>query len=296
MMNRVFIFALAAAVGIGSSQELCAQARSKGNGESDLKIAQDKATGNVVVSWNGKGVLKEASLVNGRYKPVRKAKGAGPSTTTYVTEPTEEAVVYRVENSNGGVVSGNIVGYVNLALGPGLSLIANPLFYTNNTLAFWLPAAPDGAQVYKLTAGGGFEVSTFDGAEGTWTNPNLEVPLGTGFYFNNPSAEIFRQLFVGEVLQGVLVNPLAEGISTVGSLVPQAGSINDLHGIPGEPGDEIRVRMNDGQSPAIELSSVFTVINDQEKRWEPDRVLGVGQGFWINKQHAQDWVRVFSAF
>ena len=296
MINRLFIFALAAVAGAGSSQNLCAQARSQGKGESDLNITQDTVTGNVVVSWSGKGVLKQASSLNGRYRPIRKTKKAGPSTTTYITEPTKEAVVYRVENSSGSVVSGNIVGYVNLALGPGLSLIANPLFYTNNTLAFWLPAAPDGAQVYKLTAGGGFEVSTFDGAEGAWTNPNLEVPIGTGFYFNNPSTEIFRQLFVGEVLQGVLVNPLPEGISTVGSLVPQAGSINDTHGIPGEPSDEIRIRMNDGQSPALELHSVYTVISPVESRWEPDLILGVGQGFWINKQHAQDWVRVFSAF
>jgi hypothetical protein len=296
MMNRLLTFLLTGAVGACISQNLRAGSAPKASGASDLKIDQDAATGSVVVSWNGKGVLKEASSLNGRYKPVRKTKKAGPNTAAYITEPTEDAVVYRVENSNGGIVSGNIVGYVNLALGPGLSLIANPLFYTNNTLAFWLPTAPDGAQVYKLTAGGGFEVSTFDAIERAWTNPDLEVPLGTGFYFNNPSTEIFRQLFVGEVLQGVLINPLPEGISTVGSLVPQSGSINFIHGIPGEPGDEIRIRMNDGQSPTIELSSVFTVISAQESRWEPDLNLGVGQGFWINKQHAQDWVRVFSAF
>ena len=293
MMNRILVFALAAVAGVGSSQNLCAQAHSKGTGASDLKITKDATTGNVVVSWNGKGVLKEASLLNGRYKPVRKAKKAGPDTTTYVTEPTDGAVVYRVENSSGSVVSGNIVGYVNLALAPGLSLIANPLFYTNNTLAFWLPVAPDGAQVYKLTAGGGFEVSTFDGAEGAWTNPNLEVPIGTGFYFNNPSATTFRQTFVGEVMVGVLVNPLPQGISTAGSLLPVAGSFN-THGIPGEPGDEIRIRINDGQSPSVELSSIFTAIEGQPARWEPDLDLGIGQGFWINKQHAQDWVRVFS--
>ena len=105
MMNRFFIFTLAAVVGVGSSQNLCAQGHSRGNGESDLKIAQDTVTGNVVVSWNGKGVLKEASSVNGRYKPVRKAKKAGPSTATYVTEPTGDAAVYRVENSSGSAVS-----------------------------------------------------------------------------------------------------------------------------------------------------------------------------------------------
>src|SRR5262245_33344745 len=195
MRNHLFIFALATAAGVGSSQNLCAQAHSRGNGASDLKITKDATTGNVVVSWNGKGVLKEASLPDGRYKPVRKAKKAGPNTTTYVTEPTDGAVVYRVENSNEQIYSTDILGYVNLALAPGLSLIANPRSYTNKALAYWLPTAPDGAQVYKLTAGGGFEVSTFDGAEGAWTNPNLEVPIGTGFYFNNPSATTFRQTF-----------------------------------------------------------------------------------------------------
>jgi hypothetical protein len=293
MMNHSLILVLIAAAGACSAQYLYAGAHSEGTGESDLKITQDATTGNVVVSWNGKGVLKEASSPNGRYKAVRKAKKAGPNTTTYVTEPTEEAVIYRVENSYGNVFSVNIVGYVNLALAPGLSLIANPMFHTNYTLAFWLPSAPDGAQVYKLTAGGSFEVSTFDAVEGVWSNPNLEVPPGTGFYFNNPSTETLRHMFYGEVHQGVLVNPLPEGISTAGSLVPWAGSINSHLHVPGEPGDEIRIRVNDGESPPFELSSVYTAISTEESRWEPDLTLGVGQGLWINKQRAQDWVQVF---
>jgi len=242
-----------------------------------------------VVSWNGKGVLKEASSINGRYKPVRKARKSGAS-GTYIAQPTDEAVVYRVESA-GSVYSVNIVGYVTTSLAPGLSLISNPLYAPNKTLGYYIQTAPDGAQVYKYTAGGGFEVSTFDAAEGAWTNPNLEVPLGTGFYFNNPSPETFRHTFVGEVLQGVLVNPLPRGISTVGALVPQAGSINLIQGIPGEPGDELRILMNDGINPATEEISLFTA----ENGWVPDLTLGVGQGLWINKQNAQNWVRVFWA-
>ncbi len=213
--------------------------------------------------------------------------------TTYVVEPTGDQAVYRLESASSPIVSGNVVGYVNLRLPPGLSLIANPLFYTNNAVAAWLPYAPDGAQVFKYTAGGGFEVSTFDAGAGAWSNPELQVPLGVGFYFSNPSTETFAYTFVGEVLQGTLINPLPAGISTKGSLVPQAGSINSVHGIAGEPGDEIRIYTNDGQGGGAYQSSIFTVLGGTESAWLPDLALGVGQGFWIQKRNAQDWVRIF---
>jgi hypothetical protein len=28
--------------------------------------------------------------------------------------------------------------------------------------------------------------------------------------------------------------------------------------------------------------------------WVPDLSLQVGQGFWLQKQHAQDWIRIFT--
>jgi len=183
-----------------------------------------------------------------------------------------------------------VVGYVNLSLPPGLSLIANPLFYTNNSLGFWLPHPPAGTQIYKYTADAGYEVSTFDELEERWSNPDLQVPIGEGFFFRNPSDTVYGQTFVGEVLQGTLINPLPAGYSTKGSLVPINYTLSQ-HGIPGEPGDELRTYTNDGLGGGSYNISVY----DPTAGWVPDLTLGVGQGFWIHKTNPQDWVRYFSA-
>jgi hypothetical protein len=252
--------------------------------ESQLNITKDALTGQIVVSWSGKGVLKQPDA-EGRLRPVR-ARG-----NAYMVEPTQVQQMFVFCNP---VYSCNMVGYVNLDLPPGLSLIANPLYYTNNTVAYWWPNAPDGAQVLKyLPASGDYEVSTFDALTGTWSNPEFEVGIGQGFFFRNTSTETIRQTFVGEVLQGTLVNPLPAGSSMKGSLIPMAGSINSVQQIPGMDGDILKLWVNDGQGGGDYISSAFS---SAEGGWVPDLALGIGQGFWIEKQQAQDWVRYFSAF
>jgi len=248
---------------------------------SQIHIAKDQH-GQVVVSWNGKGVLKQADA-NGRFRPVH-TRG-----DSYVVQPTEGQAIYQLE---GPIVSVNVVGYVNLSLPPGDSLIANPLYYTNNTVAFWWPDAPDGAQVLKyLPEIQGYAVSTFDALAGAWSDPEFEIGLGQGFFFRNTSTETITQTFVGEVLQGRLVNHLPAGPSMKGSLVPQEGSINTLHQIPGLDGDIIKFWVNNGEGGGDYILSTFI---SSENAWVPDLNLGVGQGFWIEKQEAQDWVRFFS--
>jgi hypothetical protein len=254
-----------------------------GDKKAHLSIAKDD-NDQIVVSWSGKGVLKQADA-NGRFKPVR-TRG-----NSYMTQPLQDQALFQLDSP---VHSANIVGYANLSLPPGLSLIANPLYYTNNTVAFWWPNAPDGAQVLKyIPDTGDYEVSTFDGVSSTWSNPEFEIGIGQGFFFRNTSSENILQTFIGEVLQGTLVNPLPAGLSMKGSLLPQAGSINTPHNIPGMDGDLIKFWVNDGHGGGDYILSVFRAA---EGGWVPDLTLGVGQGFWIQKQEAQDWVRVFSAF
>lgn len=252
---------------------------------SKLSISQDPNTGQVIVSWTGKGVLKKASEPNGKFRPVTKR---GPQ-SYYVVEASEEKSVFRLDSAEGGVFSGNVVGYVNLWLPPGLSLIANPLYYPTNTVAVWWPDAPDGSQILKYVSGSGYEVSTFDGLAKVWSNPNLEIPIGQGFYFRNSSSQTITNTFVGEVQQGSLTNTLPAGYSMKGSLVPQTGSINSVHGIPGKPGEELRTLTNNSGSEIENISTFDGMLN----QWIPDLILNVGQGFWIHKETQQDWVRVF---
>jgi hypothetical protein len=119
----------------------------------------------------------------------------------------------------------------------------------------------------------------------------MDLSPGIGFFFSNPSSNSIVNTFVGEVLQGVLVNPLPAGFSTKGSLVPQPGSINQIHGIPGEHGDTLRLYVNDPEGGGGYMMSVFSAT---ENAWVPDLTLGVAQGFLMEKQNPQDWIRVFS--
>jgi hypothetical protein len=270
-----------------------APAKPEKNEHSRLNIERQGNTGKLRLSWTGKGVLKSASSFEGHFKPVPEQRGE------YLIEPTEELSLYRLEGPvnldyPSNVVSINIVGYVNVVYPPGLTLSANPLLNllsnAPNTVSLLFPTAPDGMQVFKYNADVTFEVSTFDGASRSWSNPNMELWVGTGFYVSNPTSLTITQTFVGEVLLGHLVNPLPAGFSTKGSLVPQAGSINSIHGIPGEPGDQLSLYVNDLQGGGQYVVSVF---DQTEMRWVPDQDLRPAQGFWIQKQRLQYWIRDF---
>ena len=250
-----------------------------------LRILRDPASGTVTVSWNGKGVLKQSETLGGRFKPTR-TRG-----DSHTTEPEGQQMLYRVEAAVEKAYSANIVGYVNLWLPPGQSLIANPLRATDNTLGVLIPEAPDGSQVLRYVPGVGYEVSTFDALENGWSDPEMDLSPGIGFFFNNTSPDTLRVTFVGNVLLGVLVNPLPAGFSTKGELLPQSGSINSLHGIPGQPGDILRLYENDLQGGGGYVTSVFSATDNA---WVPDLNLGIAQGFVSEKQAAQDWVRVFT--
>src|SRR5436190_16786110 len=173
------------------------------NTENDLSISLDRSSRKITVTWKGHGVLKKASSLDGHYKPVHHGQG---SKNIYVAPAEEDQAMYAVgDNQNEKEVVSNAVGYVNVRVSPGLSLFATPLYQETNTLVAWFPGMPGGAQVYKYTGQGGFEVSTFestghnpDGSwAGSWSNPNLDITIGTGFYFYNPSTETFTQTLVG---------------------------------------------------------------------------------------------------
>jgi hypothetical protein len=249
--------------------------------DSKLQITVNES-GQIVVTWNGKAELAEARGKNGHFKRIHK------SVSPYIVIPNEEVSSYRLETASGPIYSVNAVGYAILQFPPGLTLFANPLRYTNNDVAFWMPVAADGSQVYKYSnLSGEYEVSTFDGIAQTWSNPSFQLSIGEGYFFGNTSTTNLEFIFIGEVPQGCLTNSLPEGYSMKASLVPISQSLT-AHEIPGEIGDEIRIYENDLQGGGTYSTSTYTVDG-----WTPDLDLKLGQGFWIYKQNPQDWVRCF---
>jgi len=256
-------------------------------GRPRLNIRHDRENNRVVVTWyGGEGRLARADRLG-----ATAFRSTSLRETPAPLEVEGDQAAYALVNSVGGVVSVNVVGYANLQLPWGMSFIANPLFQTNVSLRSLFPTAPDGAQIMKRV-GPDYVTCVYSASTGSWVGPQMDLPLGVGFFFINPSRDTFVQLFVGEVLVGSVTNNLPAGVSLEGAMIPIAGSINSVHNIPGQPGDNIFVFVNEGEARGRYHRSAYSA----GEGWVPDLNLGVGQGFWIQKQQAQDWVRFFSPF
>jgi len=198
-----------------------------------------------------------------------------------------------IATSMAQVYSVNAVGYVNTTLGPGYSMISNPLDAADdsiNALFGSIANIPNGLTVYKFVAGA-FVTATYDdvdlnfGANGTQT----ALP-GEGLFVFNPSQQTLTVTFVGEVPQGSLSNPLPAGFSIKASQVPQEGTAAEL-GLVGEQGDAVYTwnKTTQGYDPT-------NFYDDVDAAWLPAlKSLAVGEAFFLFKASAGDnWTRTFN--
>jgi hypothetical protein len=184
------------------------------------------------------------------------------------------------------VYSVNAVGYINVAVPTGFSLIANQLNHGNNTLGAVLPTAPDGTTVYKFT-GTGYEISTFDELDAAWSNPNITMAPGEGAFIRNSGAAAFTLTFVGEVPQGNLSNTLPQGFSIRSSQVPQAGRVTTDLGLPANDGDTIYQFRSGG--------FVINSFDELDNAWGPaEPNVAVGESFFLRRAAAGNWARNFN--
>jgi len=131
-----------------------------------------------------------------------------------------------IASSSAQVFSVNAVGYVNVVVPANLSMIANPLDTSANTLGNLIPNPPNFSNFYKFN-GTGFDIATF--AFGSWDLPNLTLNPGEGGFLNTSAS--FTNTFVGTVMQGTLANPIPAGLSIRSSQVPQGGAIDTVLGL-----------------------------------------------------------------
>ena len=190
------------------------------------------------------------------------------------------------------VFSVNAVGYVNKTVPAGkLALISNPLNAADNSIGALFKGVPDGTQVYKYD-GSGFVTATYDELEGAFLpapSAKTTVAPGEGVFVRNGSkvAEL-KITFVGEVPQGTLNNPIPKGLSIRSSIVPQAGTAEEL-GLKGGDGDQLNQFDTGTQSYA---TSTFDGIDNA---WLPKlKALAVGEAFFLKAAKASTWTRTFS--
>jgi len=189
------------------------------------------------------------------------------------------------------VYSQNVVGYVNVTVPTGFSMIANQLQATNHTIASLMPTVPDGTTVYKWT-GTTFASYVFDGLDNAWTpNGTATLAPGEGVFIRNSSGSPFTVTFVGEVLQGSQTNSLPAGFSIVSSKVPQGTNVNAL-GFPAVDGATIYKYVNNGSGGGAYVSSTYDGLDGAWLPTTPN--LAVGESFWARMPSSAAWTRTFN--
>jgi len=191
------------------------------------------------------------------------------------------------------VYSLNIVGYVNLSLPPGFSMIACQFQTTNNTIASLLNDASgvyDGIQIYKWN-GTGFSLDTGDSAlspyaNGWDNNGVITLNPGEAAWLKNPRTTNVNVVFLGTVPSGTLsVSVKGPGaFNMISSPVPVAGDVvtNPIMNLTNYGnGDKVYVYNNPGgfttYTVDIPLGS-----EGYQSQWDApgDPQVNVGQGFW----------------
>jgi len=186
------------------------------------------------------------------------------------------------------VYSLNVVGYYNLPLAANAKmLIANQLNTTNNTLGALIPIAPDSSLFYKYA--GSFTTYSYDALTPGWLpNGNATLNPGEGGFIICPEATTLT--FVGEVLQGSLVNTLPINTKVIrSSIVPQQGLISTDLKLPGEDSDLLYT-----------YAAGYTTYSYDALTpgWLPSEpTIGVGQAFFYLKAPqsvSSQWIRNFT--
>jgi hypothetical protein len=194
------------------------------------------------------------------------------------------------------VYSVNIVGYVNLSIPVGFSMIANQLNNSpDNQLATLIPTPPDQTTFYKfVNASSSYLIDQFaDGAWGGDTSGAMTLNPGEGVFVNSLAA--FTATFVGEVQLSTPAGalPIATGFSIVSSPIPQQGFLDtDLN--YGTPNDqETFYQFNNA-------STSYSINQWADAAWGGDAggnapTIHVGEAFFVsNPGAAHSWTRTFS--
>jgi hypothetical protein len=190
-----------------------------------------------------------------------------------------------------------VVGYVNTVYNGLFTLTANPLNATSNTLNGVLSTAPLGSKFFK-----------FDEIQNQWLfsstklpagwNINLTLNPGEGGFLSlagSPTVPVFTNTYVGEVMQGHLVNPISASLVVRSSMVPQEGNLNDLELTPFvSAGAKVFRWDRDGSQGALQ-SYYSTTRLPIAGNWVPLRTINVGEAFIVNSTNFPvNWTRDFT--
>ena len=189
------------------------------------------------------------------------------------------------------VYSVNAVGYINVKIPKGYSMIANQLIAADSSVKALFPGVPGGTTILKFdNANNRFLPNGYDAGFEEWNDPLMTLKPGEGAFVQNSSAGEFTVTFVGEVPQGAASNMeiIHAGYSIVSSMVPQSGTLSQLNYTPAG-GDEVyRFNNAKGQYDPYTYDAGFG-------EWSPgEPTVNVGESFFLFKKAVGTWTRNFS--
>jgi hypothetical protein len=200
------------------------------------------------------------------------------------------ALVAGVVSLEAQVYSANIVGYANVPLVAGYTLVANPLDDGNgNQLTNILSTLPNKSQLLQWN-GTGYNTAIVKGASG-WAS-NVQLSPGGGFFIKVASAT--TNTFVGTVgavglaTGGTTTNALATGYNLVGSQIAFAGDATT------DPNINLGTTLaNKSQLLNWDtgLQGFDTAVIKGASGWGGTFPITVGEGFFVKPSSAVNWVQ-----
>jgi len=203
------------------------------------------------------------------------------------------------------VYSLNAVGYINVALAPGFTILSCPLICSpDNTLNTVMPNTTGqfkGWSVYFSTPGQGYtQIET--GAKTSWQLGGTNtINPGSAVFVQNTTGSTVTLTLVGTVPQVGnynMTNTLPAGFSLVGSIVPTSGdlSTNPITAITNSAikGDVIYV--NDPVAGYASPGGIYTAAKNGAWVGGEPVVPNVGEGFFYQNLSGatESWVENFS--
>jgi hypothetical protein len=221
--------------------------------------------------------------------------------TLVLTALSSLSAIGLMAQTSTNVYSLNAVGYINVTIPPGFSIISDQLWATGDNAISNIVNDASGAYdfvtIYKWS-GSTFNTDTALSAVGApyWENGGaITLNPGEAAWVNNPNSTNLTFTFVGTVPQGTNTVPVPLGFSMLSSPVPQSGGISTVLGFTNvNLFDQVYVwtpgsgYFNSGVVP----SGAGTGYNLEWGNGEP--TVNVGEGFWYQATAAVSWTRVFS--
>lgn len=184
----------------------------------------------------------------------------------------------------------NIIGYVQIKIPTGFSMISNPLDDGENEIGVLFSKekinVEDGIIIYKYDSESlQYSINSFD--FGMWSDPYQKLNPGEGAFILNINDPI-DLLFTGEVRHGILSQIIPIGFSIQSSQVPQVGRLSFDLNFPIQEEDVIYQYNNElnqyiiytynfgewlDEEPVIEIGESFFVNKIQEIKWERDFII-----------------------